>query len=76
MLVPMSIKTFEFNLGLALWFSPRNVLPVGETPLVAERRGGKGVSLVQVALSDHAGTGGDAHLKKRPLHLQGSCANV
>lgn len=43
-----------------------------KTPLDAETRGGKGVSPVQVALSDHAGTGGDTHLKERLLRLQGS----
>lgn len=53
--VQMSRKSFEFNLGLNVWVSPRNVLPVGETPLVAGSRGSSGVSLVQVALSDHAG---------------------
>lgn len=63
MIVPMSIKSSESYLGLILQVLPRNVLLVGEAPLVGERGGSRGVSLAQTALSDHAGTGGDTHLE-------------
>lgn len=67
-------KMFWAQSGAHLVGSTKKCLASGRDPLSCWKKGGKGVSLVQVALSDRAGTGGDTHLKKRPLHLQGSHA--